>query len=238
MCASASSSTRPSARRAWASSRPLLRDLNDEWAVQSRYMSLASLEALSDDAQSKPRPIATVLRPEPTHGLRPRPGFAARDLIRSHIHASRRLVRSVTADAERCPKSATLRDAQRDPGRQPFVPHASPKSLSLLLFWSLRPRQARQVDATRPSLAPVRSAARSILRAGAECVSATAARTASGSARALCHANAHLAGAESGVAADGGDPDARSAAPALRDWRISPDNHGCSLDNDQNPHLP
>ena len=38
----------------------MLLEQNDEWAVQRRYMSLETLEALSDDPQSKPRRIAAA----------------------------------------------------------------------------------------------------------------------------------------------------------------------------------
>ena len=38
----------------------LLLEQNDEWAVQRRYMSLETLEALSDDATRKPRKIAAA----------------------------------------------------------------------------------------------------------------------------------------------------------------------------------
>jgi transposase-like protein len=38
----------------------LLLEQNDEWAVQRRYMSLETLEALSDDPQAKPRRIAAA----------------------------------------------------------------------------------------------------------------------------------------------------------------------------------
>jgi hypothetical protein len=33
---------------------------NDEWAVQRRYMSLETLEPMSDDPQAKPRRIAAA----------------------------------------------------------------------------------------------------------------------------------------------------------------------------------
>jgi transposase-like protein len=38
----------------------LLLEQNDEWAVQRRYMSLETLEALSDDPQARPRRIAAA----------------------------------------------------------------------------------------------------------------------------------------------------------------------------------
>jgi putative transposase len=38
----------------------MLLEQNDEWAVQRRYMSLETLEALSDDPQAKPRRIAAA----------------------------------------------------------------------------------------------------------------------------------------------------------------------------------
>ena len=38
----------------------LLLEQNDEWAVQRRYMSLETLDALSDDATRKPRKIAAA----------------------------------------------------------------------------------------------------------------------------------------------------------------------------------
>ena len=38
----------------------LLLEQNDEWAVQRRYMSLETLEALSDDPKAKPRRIAAA----------------------------------------------------------------------------------------------------------------------------------------------------------------------------------
>jgi putative transposase len=36
----------------------MLLEQNDEWAVQRRYMTLETLEGLSDDPQAKPRRIA------------------------------------------------------------------------------------------------------------------------------------------------------------------------------------
>jgi putative transposase len=38
----------------------LLLEQNDEWAVQRRYMSLETLEALSDDPRTRPRRIAAA----------------------------------------------------------------------------------------------------------------------------------------------------------------------------------
>jgi transposase-like protein len=38
----------------------LLLEQNDEWAVQRRYMSLETLEGLSDDPNAKPRRIAAA----------------------------------------------------------------------------------------------------------------------------------------------------------------------------------
>jgi putative transposase len=38
----------------------LLLEQNDEWAVQRRYMSLETLEGLSDDPKAKPRRIAAA----------------------------------------------------------------------------------------------------------------------------------------------------------------------------------
>jgi putative transposase len=38
----------------------MLLEQNDEWAVQRRYMSLETLEGLSDDPQAKPRRIAAA----------------------------------------------------------------------------------------------------------------------------------------------------------------------------------
>jgi putative transposase len=38
----------------------LLLEQNDEWAVQRRYMTLETLEPLSDDAVRKPRKIAAA----------------------------------------------------------------------------------------------------------------------------------------------------------------------------------
>jgi len=38
----------------------LLLEQNDEWAVQRRYMSLETLEGLSDDPQARPRRIAAA----------------------------------------------------------------------------------------------------------------------------------------------------------------------------------
>jgi putative transposase len=38
----------------------LLLEQNDAWAVQRRYMSLETLEGLSDDPQAKPRRIAAA----------------------------------------------------------------------------------------------------------------------------------------------------------------------------------
>ena len=38
----------------------LLLEQNDEWAVQRRYMSLETLEPMSDDPQAKPRRIAAA----------------------------------------------------------------------------------------------------------------------------------------------------------------------------------
>jgi putative transposase len=37
-----------------------LLEQNDEWAVQRRYMTLETLEALSDDPQAKPRRITAA----------------------------------------------------------------------------------------------------------------------------------------------------------------------------------
>ena len=38
----------------------MLLEQNDEWAVQRRYMTLETLEDLSDDPQAKPRRIAAA----------------------------------------------------------------------------------------------------------------------------------------------------------------------------------
>ena len=38
----------------------LLLEQNDEWAVQRRYMTLETLEPLSDDPQARPRRIAAA----------------------------------------------------------------------------------------------------------------------------------------------------------------------------------
>lgn len=38
----------------------LLLEQNDEWAVQRRYMTLETLDGLSDDAERKPRRIAAA----------------------------------------------------------------------------------------------------------------------------------------------------------------------------------
>jgi hypothetical protein len=38
----------------------VLLEQNDEWAVQRRYMSLETLEGLSDDPKAKPRRIAAA----------------------------------------------------------------------------------------------------------------------------------------------------------------------------------
>ena len=38
----------------------ILLEQNDEWAVQRRYMSLETLEGLSDDPKAKPRRIAAA----------------------------------------------------------------------------------------------------------------------------------------------------------------------------------
>ena len=38
----------------------MLLEQNDEWAVQRRYMSLETLEPMSDDPQAKPRRIAAA----------------------------------------------------------------------------------------------------------------------------------------------------------------------------------
>jgi transposase-like protein len=39
---------------------PMLLEQNDEWAVQRRYVTLETLQALCDDAQAKPRRIAAA----------------------------------------------------------------------------------------------------------------------------------------------------------------------------------